>query len=268
MGGVDQMNSAEGSDETRQVDQPIDDHGQAQDVEPRLEPKSKELHDLQSQVIGVRDYVRGVVSVLGFVGVVVAIALFGLGLLGVSGIMDSIIEERVQLQLDARIERMISDLDSIVSAGNRVNATAQVSALRVQALATEAHSAVRTVEAVRGAVDALATQSASERGVGEWILGVASLADLELAKSEVARFLRLGNNDPLIYRIGGIFVVTLGGKFTNEQEAQTVQASLEAQLDSNVNLYEVLNHCPYTYFYEQSGFFGCFDTPVTATPTP
>lgn len=262
------MNNAEGSNEVQPVEPPIDGESPPQNVEPPIQPQSPELHDLQSQIEGVRGYVRGMGSVLGFVGVAVAIALFVLGSLGVSGIMNNIIEERVQLQLDARIERVISDLDSLISAGNGANATAQVSVLRIQGLATEAHDAVNTVEAIGGAVEALATQSASERGVGEWILGVASLADLELAKSEVARFLRLGYNDPLIYRIGSVFVVTLGGRFTNEQEAQTVRATLEAQLSSTVNLYEVVNHCPYTYFFEQSGFFGCFDTPVTATPSP
>ncbi len=224
----------------------------------------RSINDLQIEVIKVREFQRGLLAFLGIVSASASIIIAILGWLGISGVIQSVVEERVQISVDESVGQIQEELDQKIESVNIAYATSQAAAIRSEDSQISSSVAVETVISALQSVQVIATQIAIDRGEGEWIVVVASLPNLQSAISEAGRFIRLGLNT-VIYHIGDAFVIS-AGRYTNLHEAETAQLALETDLKRTVNIFDLVEQCPYPVFVD-SGYYACYESPPPhATP--
>jgi len=225
---------------------------------------SNELQRLRLEVTSVRSYQKGLTAFLAIVAVFAAIVISVLGWLGISNTIDRFVQESVGASLDSRIEQVQSDLQSAVADANTARSTAESASSRAETFGQLSSSSAATAQVASDSVASLATQIALDAGKAEWIVGVASLPDLQGAQFEVTNLVTAGYA-PSIYHIGDQFVVSIGS-FEDKATASTAALSFQSVLRRSTQLFNLSTACPFRRLAE-SGYFVCSLEPFES-PSP
>ena len=205
---------------------------------------------------------RGFRETLGQVFTVLAIiAAFTIALLtwiGVSGAIDDVVEERVNLSVDQRVGAFETEMNSRLADAESAASRAENAVGRAESAAASSSNAAATSQAISAELSVTATQAVIAGATGNHTIIVSSPDQLADAL-DTADNVREQGYDPTIYKVGEVYVVALG-RFETQQLAQELLVEARARIHPTSYLFNLAEACPFTQYF-QSGFYGCFLTP-------